>query len=96
MKVGRKIIGMAVVLIWIIFSIAYIANDVWTDFQKEKINAALQSGYQQGVADTVDQAMTQAENKECKAFSIYNKDKSVEVISTKCLQKAGEVAPAQK
>lgn len=95
MKAGRKIISIVIVLVWIVFSIVYIANDVWTDFQKEQINSALQSGYQQGVSDTVDQAMTQAENKECKAFSIYNKDKSVEVINTKCLQSAKETEPKQ-
>lgn len=74
----------------------YIANDIWNDFKDEQINTALQSGYEQGVAATVNQTMTQAENKECKAFSIYTKDKSVEVINTKCLQTATENAPVQK
>lgn len=78
------------------FSIAYIANDIWSDFKTEQINDALQSGYKQEVAATVNQAMAQAENKECKAFSIYTKDKSVEVINTKCLQTATENGPAQK
>lgn len=95
MKARGKIIGIVVVLIWSLFSIAYIANDIWTDFQKEQINSALQTGYQQGVSDMVNQAITNAENTKCEPFSIFdkNKGKSVEVINTKCLQSAPVSAP---
>lgn len=92
MKIGKKAIGIVAAAIWILFSIAYIANDVWMDFQNERINAALRSGYDQGVADTVSQAMTQAENEKCDPFSIYNKEKKVDVINVACLKQ--NTAPA--
>lgn len=86
MKIGKKAIGLVAVSVWILFSIAYIAMDIWGDFQKEQVNAALQSGYQQGVTDTVTQAITQAENAKCEPFSIYNKDKKIDVINVTCLK----------
>lgn len=86
MKLNRKMINIAFVFVWTIFSIAYIANDIWTDFQKEQIGSALQSGYQQGVSDTVNQALTQAKNEKCEPFSFYNEKEQVQLININCLQ----------
>jgi hypothetical protein len=97
MKVNKKVLSVAIVFIWSVFSIAYIANDIWTDFQREQINVALQSGYQQGVADMVNDAITSAENEKCEPFSMFdkNKGKNVEVINIKCLQSVTESAPVK-
>jgi hypothetical protein len=86
MKIDKKAICLVGTSVWILLSIAYIAIDIWDDFKKEQLNAALQSGYQQGVTDTVNQAITQAENEKCEPFSMYNKDKKIDVINVACLK----------
>lgn len=92
----KKIALMASTVFWVIFSIAYIAWDLWTDFQKDQLSVAYSQGYQQAVNDTVNQAMTQAENEKCEPFTIYNKEKKVDVINTKCLAQQSTGIDTQK
>lgn len=88
MGINKKYVIASAAAIWILFSLAYIAFDIWDDFKKEQLSIAFQSGYQQGVSDAVSQALSQAENEKCEPFSIYNKEKRADVINTACLKQA--------
>ncbi len=87
-KFGKKqVIVLAVVGLYLLGSLIYIGADLWNKFQ---VNV-MQASYQQGKSDTVQLLITQAENKECKAFPVYAGEKQIELINTACLQqKAGE------
>ena len=76
----KIIIGLAAV--WIIFTLVYIPWDLWNHFKNEQLTQA----YNLGKADTVNAAITQAENDKCEPFSIYgSNNKQVQVVNMKCL-----------
>ena len=83
-KFNKKIIFSLIISIWIIFSIAYIANDVWQDF---KVNLLTRS-YNQGREMAIQQIIQESDK--CQAFNIFNGEKSVDLISIKCLQEQQE------
>lgn len=82
----KKIVLILVIFVWVGFSIWYIANDQWQDFQNTKMQAA----YQKGFSDSVKTLMN--ESTKCQPIPLFNGDKRVEMISIECLQKANEQA----
>ncbi|MFA6096470.1 MAG: hypothetical protein WC788_02475 [Candidatus Paceibacterota bacterium] len=92
MKIDKKAVSLVAVSFWILFSVVYVAIDIWDDFKKEQLSAALQSGYQQGKTDMINAAISQAKNEKCDPFSIYNDKEQVQLISVSCLKQ--DPAPA--
>lgn len=86
MTISKQLIIVALVSIWIIFSLVYIARDIWGHFQIEQVSRA----YQQGKTDTVNAAIAQAKNEKCEPFSIYNDKEEIQLINIKCLQQVEE------
>lgn len=85
MDISPKKIIVALVAVWIIFTIVYIPWDLWNHFKNEQLSQA----YNLGKTDTVNAAIKQAENEKCEPFSIYGTDnKQVQVINIKCLRVA--------
>ena len=81
----KKLIRL-ILFLWVVFSVIYIGFNSWNNFRY----TLTMNGYQQGVTDTVDQLIQQAENKECQSFHVYNKQdkKDIELINKSCLTKA--------
>lgn len=57
----------ALLIIWVVVTFLYIANNIWHDF---KIGT-MQNAYIAGKTDTVNELLDQASNKECKPFNVY-------------------------
>jgi hypothetical protein len=74
----NKII-LIVVSVWIVFSLVYIAYDVWSDFKADKLAQA----YQQGRVDTITSLITQAEAS-CDPISVSSQTKQISVINASC------------
>ncbi len=80
-NITRKQIIAFVVVVWVVFSVGYIAYDQW---QRFKIQYS-QSAYKQGASDSIKALMTQMEK--CVVVPLYNGDKKVEAVSVGCLKK---------
>jgi hypothetical protein len=75
----NKII-FAVVLVWMVFSISYIAYDVWSDFKASQMVAA----YNQGKADTISALISAAENS-CDVIPVSSASKQIGVVNSSCV-----------
>jgi len=73
-----KIILYFLVFLWIVFSIIYIVNNVWSDFK----NVQLTQAYNQGRTDTINTLIQEAEK--CQPFSVYNGEKDIQLIKKGC------------
>ena len=73
------------VALWMVFSVGYIGWNIWGSVK----NGLMGQAYQQGVTDVINQLIQTAENNNCKAIPIFNKDqkKSVELVNATCLAK---------
>jgi len=75
-----KNIGQIILAVWIIFSVVFIANSIWINFQTNRVNQAAAAGYQQAVVDLVKQAET------CEAFPINVGEEKIELQKVGCNQ----------
>ena len=73
-----KIILYFLVFLWIIFSIFYIVNDVWSNYK----NVQLVQAYNQGRTDTINILIQEAEK--CQPFSVYSEEKEIQLIKIGC------------
>ena len=85
-NMNKQNLFVGVVIIWIIFSAGYIIRDQWQSFKVEQLGQA----YQQGIADSVNQLMTEAEK--CEPVNVFNQEKEIQVISVECLQDIADQA----
>ena len=69
-------------MIWIVFSVLYIAQDLW----RSGIATSYQLGQQAGAGALVNQTIAQAQN--CEAFTVFSDSGRVELINVACLQQA--------
>lgn len=74
-------IGMIVLILWIIFSVLYMVNDQWNDFQLVK----MQQAYNKGVADSISTLITESDK--CSAVPLYYENQRIDVVAVKCLPK---------
>jgi len=79
----KKTILYLLVFLWIVFSIVYIINDIWSNFK----NVQISNAYQQGRADTVNTLITEAEK--CQPFSVFSAEKQVQLIKMGCPEAQG-------
>jgi len=66
------------VFLWIVFSIVYIVNNVWSDFK----NVQLTQSYNQGRTDTINQLIQEAEK--CQPVSVFSEEKEIKLIKIGC------------
>lgn len=84
MTISKKMIFHIIVVIWIIFSLAYIFWDIWSDFKENQ----LASAYQQGRVDTVNALISQAQG--CATVPVSNATTTIKVVNIDCLQTQSE------
>jgi len=66
------------VFLWIIFSVVYIVNDIWSNYK----NVQLVQAYNQGKTDTINALIQEAEK--CQPFSVYSGEKEIQLIRIGC------------
>ena len=76
---SKKTILCLILFLWVVFSIAYIVNDIWSDYK----DIQLVTAYNQGKADTINALITEAEK--CAGFSVSSGEKEIQLIKTDCL-----------
>lgn len=77
-KLPTDNIGQIILAVWIIFSVIFVGNSVWQNFQVSQVNQAAQAGYEQAVVDLIKQAST------CEVFPINYGETSVELQALNC------------
>ena len=80
-KIKPKYIIHAILVLWFIFSVGYIACDQWNSFK----DGALQGAYYAGRTDCVNDIIAEAKNPACNSISISNDTEKVDVINVQCL-----------
>lgn len=80
---SKKFVLKLLLILWLIFSAGYIAWNIWGNIRDKLLTQA----YLQGVNDTVNNLITEAEKTECQPISIFNKEakKEIQVINIKCI-----------
>ncbi len=84
MNFSKKTILRLFVFLWIVFSVVYIAWDLWSDFK----NAQMFQAYEQGRTDTVSALIQEAEK--CEPVLVTGTEKQISVIGVHCLTRAEE------
>lgn len=79
-NLSKKTILYLLVSAWIIFSIVYIINDVWSDFK----NVKMLNAYERGRAEIINQLIQEAEK--CQPVPIFSAGKQIQLINTDCLK----------
>jgi len=79
-----------ILIVWLVFSIGYVAWGEWTRFNV----FVMQRSYQQGVADAVGKVIE--ESKTCKALPINVGENKATLISVDCLKQPGQDKPAEQ
>lgn len=78
MNLTKKTILCLILFLWVVFSIAYIANDIWSNYK----DVQLVQAYNQGRADTVNTLIQEAEK--CQPFSVFSGEKEVQLMNLGC------------
>ena len=81
----KKTILYLILFLWVIFSVVYIINDIWSNYK----NVQLVNAYNQGKADTINVLITEAEK--CQPFSVFSEEKEIQLIKIGC----PEASPGQ-
>ena len=77
-KLPTENIGQIILAAWIIFSVIFVGNSIWQNFQVNQVNKAAQAGYQQAVIDLIGQAET------CEAFPVNVGEASIQLKKVGC------------
>ena len=80
---SRKFLLSALLILWVIFSVGYIGWNLWNNYRNQLGNQA----YLQGVTDTVNGLIKEAEKDGCQPVSVYNQQdkKEIKLINIKCV-----------
>jgi uncharacterized protein YybS (DUF2232 family) len=84
MNFSKKTIIYLIAIIWIVFSVFYVANNIWGNFKNTQMSLA----YQQGMDDLVAALFQEAE--ECQPFPVFSGDTEMYLIKFDCLEQAQE------
>ncbi|MFA5248007.1 MAG: hypothetical protein WC415_02045 [Patescibacteria group bacterium] len=85
MKISKKLVILAVAILWVIFSLGYIGWDIWSDFKVNQLNNAARSGYSQAILDVGAQA------EKCQEVPLnLGENKTMSIVSVECLKQAQE------
>lgn len=80
LALSKKTILHILVLLWIIFSVAYIIWDLWSDFK----NVQILNAYEQGRIDIINTLMQEAEK--CEPIPIFSGEKEIQLVDIDCLE----------
>lgn len=69
-------------LLFIVFALIYIGYDLYSDFKAKYINQS----YLSGKTDVISMIIKEAEKPECQPVSVYNEQKTVQLININCLK----------
>ena len=83
-SLSKKTILHFFVFLWMVFSVIYIAWDIWSDFK----NVQMFQAYEQGRTDTVSALIQEAEK--CEPVLVTGAEKQISVISVHCLTETEE------
>ncbi|MFH0776856.1 MAG: hypothetical protein V1936_04575 [Patescibacteria group bacterium] len=83
-KLQTDNVGQVILAVWIIFSVVFVGNSVWQNFQVNQVNKAVQAGYQQAVMDLMQQAS------KCDPFPVNLGEQKIELQQLNCTKPAEE------
>lgn len=76
------VIKHILVTLYVLFSLGYIANDLWIHFKNDELSKAINYWRTSAFTDVV-----KVFSKDCKSYSVtWDDNKSIDLISTACLQ----------
>ena len=84
MDISKKTIISVIAVVWIVFSLFYIAYDVWSDFKNVQLTQAYQKGLADGQTGIVDQLIKVAQQ-QCQPFPVTSADKQIQLIDYSCV-----------
>jgi len=67
-----------ILLFWVVFSVVYIGNDIWSNYKKVQ----LVESYNQGKADVINYLVLEAEK--CEAIPVFSGEKEIQLIGVDC------------
>ena len=68
--------------IWIIFSIFYVANDIWQDFKQNELSKIANEAYSTAQTEIIGQLITEAEK--CEPIPVRSGENQINLIKTDC------------
>ena len=77
----RAKIWKIILIVWVVFSLCYIASDIWDGFK----TGVMEHSYMAGKTDTVRTLLEQSRAAKCQPFNVYLGDDKVDLIDIKCL-----------
>lgn len=80
-KINKSTFIIGMVVVYVVVSAGYIVFNLWSNFKL----TVMQQAFLEGRRQTVEELITQAQNKECQAFPVFSGDKKVELLNTQCL-----------
>ena len=78
---NKRNIFVALVFIWVIFSVIYIIRDQWQDYKIRE----LQQAYQSGAGDAVNTIIKEA--LQCKQVPLMSGETKINIIAIECLER---------
>lgn len=85
---NKKVIIRIVLILWLVFSLGYIARDQLLKFKA----GALQEAYMAGRAESIYELMANLKNENCDPITIYAEEEEINVINMECLNPTKETA----
>ncbi len=80
----KKTILSLILFLWVVFSIVYIVNDIWSNYK----DVQLVEAYSQGRADMVNALIQEAEK--CEPFSVFSGEKEIQLMNLGCRETISE------
>ena len=80
MTVNKQNITHGIVILWIIFSVGYIAQDLWSDLQTYQVQQAYTAGKEEIIIGIMENA------DKCEPISLYKGKEQIQIIPTACVQ----------
>jgi hypothetical protein len=75
---SKKTIGSLILFLWLVFSIVYITNNIWSNYKKVQVVES----YNQGKIDTINALILEAEK--CQPFPVFLNGREVQLIKLDC------------
>jgi C4-dicarboxylate-specific signal transduction histidine kinase len=89
MKITKSSVAMVVLIVWAVFSAAYIGWSSWKNFTTNQMRTAANQGYAQAILDIG------AAVEKCQQVPLtLGEDKTVNIVSVDCLKQPSAPAPA--
>ncbi len=77
---SKKTIGSLILFLWLVFSVVYITNDIWSNYKDVQLVLA----YDQGRADVINTIIQEAET--CQIVPVFSGEKEIMIVNMACLE----------